>query len=111
VLGTPFDGGEWVREDSIRFLDGAQPWPTTDTSRWGLFRNPLPPSGEHPVFRDIRDDAGLPSREVLGPRYDDLSPDIRTDFLNDFQTLAERHNPSFGALCAAPDRCSKSTDF
>jgi superfamily II DNA or RNA helicase len=93
VLGTPFDSGEWVREESIRFLDGARPWPTTDTSRWGLFRNPLPPSGEHPVFRDIRNDAGLSSREVLGPRYDDLSSDIRTDFLNDFRTLAERHNP------------------
>ena len=58
-----------------------------------LFRNPLPPAAEHLVFRDIRSDAGLPSREVLGPRYDELSPDIRTDFLNDFLLLAERHNP------------------
>jgi superfamily II DNA or RNA helicase len=93
VLGTPLDGGEWVRDESIRFLTGARPWPMTETSRWGIFRNPLPPGSEHAVFRDIRDDTGLSSRDVLGPRYDALRPDIRTDFLNDFQILAERHNP------------------
>ena len=47
VLGKPFDGGEWMREDSIQFLTGARPWPTNDTNRWGLFRNPLPPASEH----------------------------------------------------------------
>jgi DNA-binding Lrp family transcriptional regulator len=93
VLGTPFDGGEWVREESIRFLTGDRAWPTNDTNRWGLFRNPLPPAAEHTVFRDIRSDVGLQSREVLGPRYDVLSADIRTEFLNDFRKLAERHNP------------------
>ncbi|MGJ4905498.1 helicase-related protein [Bradyrhizobium sp. HKCCYLS2058] len=93
VLGTPFDGGEWVREDSIGFLTGDRAWPMNDTNRWGLFRNPLPPAAEHPVFRDIRSDAGLASREVLGPRYDALSGDIRTEFLSDFRLLAERHNP------------------
>lgn len=93
VLGTPFDGGEWVREDSIQFLSGERPWPMNDTNRWGLFRNPLPPAAENAVFRDIRNDVGLTSRDVLGPRFDALGPDIRTDFLQDFQTLAERHNP------------------
>jgi superfamily II DNA or RNA helicase len=93
VLGTPFDGGEWVREESISFLTGDRAWPTNDTNRWGLFRNPLPPAAEHTVFRDIRSDAGVPSREVLGPRYDALSADIRTEFLNDFRTLVELHNP------------------
>lgn len=93
VLGTPFDGGEWVREESIRFLTGARAWPVNDTNRWGLFRNPLPPAVEHEVFRDIRDDAGLTTREVLGPRYDNLSSDIRTDFLNNFQEFAEQRNP------------------
>jgi hypothetical protein len=93
VLGTPFDGGEWVREDSIRLLTGARPWPASETGRWSLFRNPLPPAGEHEVFRDIRRDAGLPSRDVAGPRFDALSQDIRNDFSNDFQVLAERHNP------------------
>lgn len=93
VLGAPFDGGEWVREESIRFLTGDRAWPTSDTNRWGLFRNPLPPGAEHAVFRDIRSDSGLGSREVLGPRYDELSADIRTEFSNDFRTLAERHNP------------------
>jgi superfamily II DNA or RNA helicase len=93
VLGTPFDRGEWVRDDSIGLLTGARPWPTSDTGRWSLFRNPLPPAAEHGVFRDIRDDAGLSSREVLGPRYDTLRPDIRTDFQSDFEVLADRHNP------------------
>ena len=93
VLGTSFDGGEWVREESIGFLTGGRAWPTNDTNRWGLFRNPLPPAAEHTVFRDIRSDAGLTSREVVGPRYDALSADIRTEFLNDFRKLAEQHNP------------------
>jgi hypothetical protein len=58
-----------------------------------LFRNPLPPASEHSVFRDIRSDAALATREVLGPRFDELGPDVRRDFLQDFPTLAERHNP------------------
>jgi hypothetical protein len=93
VLGKPFDGGEWLRDDSIQFLNGVRPWPTVDTNRWGLFRNPLPPSAEHRVFQDIRGDAGLSSRDVVGPRYDDLSRDIRVEFQNEFEGLAERHNP------------------
>lgn len=93
VLGRPFDGGEWMREESIQYLTGEKAWPLNETNRWGLFRNPLPPAAEHPVFRDIRSDAGLASQIVLGPRYDDLSSDIRNDFLGDFEMLAERHNP------------------
>jgi hypothetical protein len=89
VLGSD----EWASQDAIRFLTGDRPWPANDTNRWRLFRDPLPPAAEHFVFRDIRNDAGLPSRELIGPRYDELSPDIRTDFLNDFRTLTERHNP------------------
>ena len=27
VLGKPFDGGEWLREESIQFLTGERPWP------------------------------------------------------------------------------------
>ncbi len=93
VLGTPFEGGEWTRDDSMRFLTGQRPWPQNDTNRWGLFRNPLPAANEHAVFRDIRRDAALPSREVLGPRYDDLDADVRREFLQEFDVLAERHNP------------------
>ncbi len=93
VLGRPFDSGDWLRDDSIQYLTGARAWPSLDTNRWGLFRNPLPPAAEHPVFRHIRDDAGLRSQDVVGPRFDDLSRDIRTDFQADFQTLAEQHNP------------------
>jgi hypothetical protein len=61
VLGTPSDGGEWTRDESIQFLTDQRPWPQTDTNRWGLFRNPLPPANEHAVFRDIRNDAALDS--------------------------------------------------
>ena len=89
----PFDGGEWMREESIQYLTRARPWPANDTNRWGLFRNPLPPANEHSVFRDVRTDAGLTTREILGPRYDTLSPSLRADFLADFSTLAERCNP------------------
>jgi superfamily II DNA or RNA helicase len=93
VLGTPAGGGEWMREDSMQYLTGQRGWPQNETNRWALFRNPLPPATEHLVFRDIRIDAALPSRDVLGPRFDKLSPDVRTDFLHEFGTLAERHNP------------------
>src|SRR5216683_5569699 len=77
VLGLLSEGSEWARDESIRFLTGEHPWPQADTSRWGLFRNPLPPSFENTVFRDIRLDAGLKTIDVVGPRYDDLRPDIR----------------------------------
>lgn len=93
VLGTPFDGGEWMREDAIRWLTGERPWPEHETARWGLFRNPLPPAVEHPVFRDIRLDAGVEPETVIGPRFDELRPDARGDFLQEFRALAERHNP------------------
>src|SRR5271167_517852 len=89
VLGMPFDGGEWMREESIQYLTHARPWPINDTNRWGLFRNPLPPASEHSIFRDVRADAGLSTREVVGPRYDNLSPSLRADFLADFSMLAE----------------------
>ncbi|MGQ0444932.1 MAG: helicase-related protein [Beijerinckiaceae bacterium] len=93
VLGAPFDGGEWLREDSIKFLTHERPWPSAETARWGLFRNPLPPGAEHPVFRDIRNDAGIAPNKATGPRFDELGQDLRRDFLQEFGLLSERHNP------------------
>jgi hypothetical protein len=93
VLGSPIEGSEWLRDGSMQFLTGERPWPQADTSRWGLFRNPLPPSFEHSVFRDIRSDAALATSNIVGPRYDDLRSDIRSEFLEEFSVLAERHNP------------------
>ena len=58
-----------------------------------MFRNPLPPAAEHAVFRDIRNDAELPSNQVLGPRFEELGSDIKSAFDDEFDTLAERHNP------------------
>jgi hypothetical protein len=66
-----------MREEAIEFLTGARPWPSNETARWGLFRNPLPPSAEHSVFRDIRNDAGMPPNKVTGPRFDELGQDVR----------------------------------
>jgi hypothetical protein len=90
VLGSPFNGAEWWREASIQYLSGDRPWPQGDTARWGLFRNPMPPAAEHAVFRDIRDDAALPSRQVVGPRFDELRPDMRSAFVDEFQALPVR---------------------
>lgn len=92
VLGQPFDG-EWLRQESIQFLTGERPWPMNETNRWGLFRNPLPPAAEDAVFRDIRNDLRLSAEKVVGPRFDDLSRDVRTEFLREFERLVERHNP------------------
>ena len=93
VLGSPFNGAEWWRETSIQYLSGQRSWPHSDTGRWALFRNPLPPAAEHAVFRDIRSDAALPSDQVLGPRFEELGSDIKSAFDDEFETLAERHNP------------------
>jgi superfamily II DNA or RNA helicase len=93
VLGTSFDGGEWLREESIKFLTGERPWPSIETARWGLFRNPLPPAAEHSVFRDIRNDAGIPHNKVTGPRFDELGQDVQREFLQEFNDLAEQYNP------------------
>jgi hypothetical protein len=93
VLGSTADGSEWVRETCIEYLTGARDWPSADMSRWGLFRTPLPPASEHALFRDIRSEAGLATRDVTGPRFDDLGPDIRAEFLQDFVGLAARLNP------------------
>src|SRR5205823_4175582 len=87
------DGGDWLREDSIKFLTHERPWPQHETARWGLFRNPLPPTSEDAVFRDVRADARLEDAEVLGPRFDELGLDVRDDFLREFPELAERQNP------------------
>jgi hypothetical protein len=92
VLGSPF-GSEWLRDDSIGLLTGTRPWPEHDASCWSLFRSPLPPATEHAVFRDVRQDFALKPGEIVGPRYDDLSRDIRAAFAEDFLQLAERHNP------------------
>jgi superfamily II DNA or RNA helicase len=93
VLGAYGGGGEWLREESIQYLSQARPWPQHETSRWGLFRSPLPPAAEHAVFRDVRGDFALSTREVLGPRFDDLSSSLRSDFLDNFRELAESCNP------------------
>jgi superfamily II DNA or RNA helicase len=93
VLGRLHDGAEWLRDSSIRYLTGAQSWPINDANQWALFRNPLPPGLEHAVFRNVRDDEQLADRDVLGPRFDNLSLGVRGEFREEFSALASRSNP------------------
>jgi superfamily II DNA or RNA helicase len=93
VLGSPFNGAEWWRDSSIQYLSGERPWPQSETGRWALFRNPFPPAAEHRVFRNIRDDFACAPSQVVGPRFDELRPDTKTDLADDFQVLAQQHNP------------------
>ena len=93
VLGTPIDGSAWLDSDCMSFLTGDKPWPEADTNRWHLFRNPLPPSEEQSVFREIRRDAHMDDKAVLGPRFDQLSHDLRDEFLGEFHALAGKSNP------------------
>ena len=57
VLGTPFDGGEWMREESIQFLTGERPWPQNETADGACSATRCRRPREHSVFRDIRNDA------------------------------------------------------
>lgn len=93
VLGSPFNGADWWRETSIQYLSGQRTWPQSDTGRWSLFRNPLPPAGEHAVFRNVRDDFSLTSSQIVGPQFDELSPAVRSDLADEFDTLSQQHNP------------------
>ncbi len=86
-------GGDWTRQECVAFLTGDRPWPADEISRWSLFKNPLPPAAEHRIFRDIRSDVDLCPAEVIGPRFDLLSPDLRHDFIAEFELLADQHNP------------------
>ena len=45
------------------------------------------------MFRDIRNDAGLKTKEVLGPRYDELGQTCGGTSFRSSRRLAERHNP------------------
>ena len=79
VLGSPFNGGDWWKDTSIQYLSGQRPWPQSETGRWALFRNPLPPANEHRIFRNVRDDFAMPAKHITGPRFDELGPAIKSD--------------------------------
>lgn len=93
VLGSYLEGSDWLREECIGQLTGQRPWPTHDHARWGLFRNPLPPRDEHSLFREIRDDGAIKDHEVSGPVFSRLGTDLKRAFLDEFETMAEQHNP------------------
>lgn len=84
---------EWRRQRSMEFLTGARPWPRDEIARWGLFKDPLPPRGEHAAFRYIRDSENLPDSKLTGPRWDQLSASDREEFLDAWGEISERHNP------------------
>jgi len=93
VLGSVFEGSEWLRQEAIGHLTGLRPWPQNDLPRWGLFRNPMPPRDEDVIFRDIREDATMDDSQMCGPTYEALRVDLRREFAADFERLAEQHNP------------------
>jgi hypothetical protein len=84
---------EWRRQQSIEYLTGVRQWPRDEVSRWGLFKDPLPPRAEHQAFRNIRDSEGLPDSRLQGPRWDQLSASDRHDFQDAWGEIAEQHNP------------------
>ena len=59
------------------------------------------PRANTPYFATFATTRALNTKEVLGPRFDDLGPDVRGDFLQEFSNLAERHNPDRASRRAA----------
>jgi Arm domain-containing DNA-binding protein len=65
-----------------RYADGHGLW--LQVSKWG------PKSW---VLRYMRDDFAIPTAQLVGPRFDELGADIRSDLSDDFDVLAQQHNP------------------
>ncbi|WP_442754264.1 helicase-related protein [Methylocystis sp. JAN1] len=96
--GAPHVLGEssnrpWGTDDSIGYLTGRKAWPTDQTDRWALLRNPMPPSSEHRIFRNIRVGHGLREDAVRGPRFDELARAIRSDVALEFEQIVKQSNP------------------
>ncbi|WP_292625507.1 helicase-related protein [Mesorhizobium sp.] len=92
VLGI--EGGRgWASDACMGYLTGEIPWPMNPTDQWALLRNPLPPSAEDPIYRQVRTAAKLPDNKVDGPRYDDLSRGVRAELRHQFERLAKQTNP------------------
>lgn len=84
---------EWRRDSSIDYLSGERAWPQAPEAAWALMKDPLGARYEHDVFRDVRRDARLSDKDIVGPRFDNLTLDIRREFARSFATLSAQHNP------------------
>ena len=85
---------EWRQDPKpIEYLTRARPWPKEALSRWGLFKDPLPPRSEHPAIRYIRDSEGLADSRLQGPRWEQLSSSDQQDFLDAWDEISAQHNP------------------
>jgi hypothetical protein len=108
VLGAPAQGSEWLQDESIRFLTGERPRPEIDTSRWGLFRNPLPPGFEHGAFRDIRLDDRSENNRRCRPSHDDLRPTFAASFCRSLPSWPRGTTRSSAGSSDAHARCWRS---
>jgi hypothetical protein len=85
----------WAHPDSIEYLTGRRSWPTDTDARWELLKNPLPAAAEHGIFRELRTALRIPSSEIRGPKFESLSPGLRSTISRTFSELVERSNPIF----------------
>jgi ERCC4-related helicase len=85
----------WAHPNCIEYLAGRRSWPTEPDGRWELLKNPLPPAVEHGVFRELRSALRISPNEIRGPRFESLSPSLRSTISRTFPELVERSNPIF----------------
>ncbi len=83
----------WVSDTAMEYLTGDRPWPTDPTDQWSLLRNPLPPAGEHPLYRNVRAAEKLADTRIDGPRYENLSRAMQSEVRAEFKTLVAQTNP------------------
>lgn len=91
VLGTP--GSRWLNPEVMGLFTRSQALPDDPVARWELLKNPLAGAAEDGFYRSVRDDAGLAERDLVGPRFGDLSPEARDELEHEFERLFEETNP------------------
>lgn len=91
VLGVI--GSRWLDPAVMDYFTGRRELPGDPVSRWELLKNPLAPAAEDAFYRTIRDEADLPEREIMGPRYGALPTETRDEIEDDFARLFAETNP------------------
>ena len=103
VLGRE-DHGRWVRTKQALPLVKGEVNPADEREAWDWIRDPLPPAGEHDVYRVLRLQLGLPDDRFFSPRgfgslefiqKQALAPTLELGLLSEAQPRRAPH-------CAAP---------